>query len=539
MLLQQPGSRVSSPINHLSRAGLAGALLLGAIGIVSAGEVSITLEEVGAQRGIGSYAMAQPMGGGAAAADFDGDGDVDLFIPNEKLVPDQLYVNQGNGHFQESAAAVGLGSLVRSRTALWIDVDGDTDLDLIVAGDCQGSPSGPGMPQCNAGVPMMRLYRQQSGVFTDITVGSGLEQDSSNMEDGHHRGGMAAGDIDQDGDLDLYVATWYGSSRLYANDGTGHFTEITQSAGVDRPDAAQWQPVMFDVDGDGRIDIFVAVDFTDNFLFMNQGNGQFLEQAEVAGVNRDWNDMGVAVGDYDNDGDFDLYVTQVYGREPGEHNLLLRNDSTPGNPLFVDMAVSAGVDDTSWGWGATFFDADLDGDLDLAVTNGFVNLVDASKMFRNDLGGTFTDVSDQCGFNDTLWGSSLVAFDAEGDGWLDLLQTSKIHPQPGPLRLLHNATAPGRHYLTVVPRAASGNTHGIGAKVAINAGGLKQYRLLSAGISFLGQEPARAHFGLGDSNRIDEIKVSWPDGHETVRRSVVANAMLVIPADELMFGNFE
>jgi hypothetical protein len=506
---------------------------------VSAAEAAITLQEIGAQRGIGSYAMAQPMGSGAAAADFDGDGDVDLFIPNEKLVADQLYVNQGNGFFIERAADFGLNSLLRSRTALWLDVDGDRDLDLIVAGDCQGNSSAPGVPQCDPGFAMMRLYLQQGGTFVDATVGSGLEQDSGTMEDGHHRGGMAAGDIDGDGDLDLYVATWYGSSRLYRNDGGGHFTNISVSAGVDRPGKAQWQPVMFDVDGDGALDIFVAVDFTENYLFMNHGNNVFLERAEAAGVNRNWNDMGVAVGDYDNDGDFDMYVTQVYGREPGEHNLLLRNDSTVGNPQFVDVAVSAGVDNTNWGWGATFFDADLDGDLDLAVTNGFANVIDASKLFRNDSGGIFSDISDDSGFNDTLWGSSLITFDAEGDGRLDLLQTTKIHPQSGPLRLLHNSTAAGQHHLVVVPRAASGNTHAIGATVSVGVGSQTQHRLITAGISFMGQEPARAHFGLGSATRVDEIKVRWPDGHETSRRSVRADATVRIPADELQYANFE
>lgn len=186
---------------------------------MTAADAAITLQDIGAQRGIGSYAMAQPMGGGVAAADFDGDGDVDLFVPNEKLIPDQLYVNLGNGFFEERAAALGLASMLRSRTALWLDVDGDGDLDLVVAGDCQGNSQGTGNPQCDPGFAMMRLYRQQSGVFVDATLGSGLEQDSGTMEDGHHRGGMAAGDIDGDGDLDLYVATWNGRSRLFVNNG--------------------------------------------------------------------------------------------------------------------------------------------------------------------------------------------------------------------------------------------------------------------------------------------------------------------------------
>lgn len=505
-----------------------------------------TLTEVGAQRGVLPYAMARVMGGGLAASDVDQDGDVDFFVPNAEDVADQFYLNQGQGQFLEIAATSGLNDVRRSRSALWIDIDNDHDLDLVVAGDCFGEWAvEPGSVPCRANRPMVRLYRQEPDLrFVDATAGSGLAQDSGLFENGHHRAGLAAGDLDADGDIDLYTAHWYGPSKLYFNNGLGQFTDVSVAAGVHRPNTAQWQPIIFDVDGDGRQDIFVAVDFTENFLFMNQGNGSFAEMALQAGVAQTWNDMGVAVGDYDNDGDFDLYITHVHEQAPGERNVLLRNDSTPGQPAFTDVTLAAGVADTSWGWGTTFVDADLDGDLDIFATNGFSAsdgpqyLTDPSKAFRND-GGAFVDVSDAWGFNDTLWGSSLISLDLEGDGRPDLLQTTKIHPAPGPLRMLSNNLAVSGGSLRVVPRQRLGNTQAIGAIVSIRSGSQQQHRLLTAGISFLGQEPAEAHFGLGAQQRVDEIRIRWPNGGETIRRSVLAGSQIRIHDDELHYADFE
>lgn len=506
-----------------------------------------SLTEVGASRGIGLYRMAPPMGAGLAASDYDSDGDVDLFVPNAEDTADQLYVNAGTGHFADLAAPAGLASTMRARSALWMDIDGDRDLDLVVAGDCFGEWAlEPGSVTCRPGRALLRLYRQDAaGQFVDVTTGSGLEQDSSLTENGHHRGGLAAGDLDGDGDLDLYAAYWYGPSRLYFNDGTGHFDDVTVAAGVHRPGTAQWQPVIFDVDGDGLQDIFVAVDFTENYLYINQGNGQFVERAADAGVNQTWNDMGVAVGDEDNDGDFDLYVTQVYGHSPGERNLLLRNDSTPGHPAFTERSLAAGVADTSWGWGTTFVDIDLDGDLDLLATNGFGSNegaqypTDPSRAFRNDGNGSYSDVSTAWGFNDTLWGSGLIAFDADRDGRPDLAQTTKVHPAPGPLRLLLNGTQVAANALRIVPRSIGANSQAIGARVSIRVGNQWQHRLISAGLSFLSQEPAEAHFGLGSATRIDEVRINWPDGRTSTRMSVPANRTLQLLDDQLQVGDFE
>ncbi len=500
----------------------------------------------GANRGIGAYEQAQPMGSGVAASDFDQDGDVDLFVPTVEGQPNQLYVNNGQGHFAESAASHGLADTARARAALWFDMDGDRDLDLLVGSDCFGEwVLEPGLTVCRADRPMQKLYRQEQGQFVDVTATSGLGQDSGGFRNDEHRGGYAAADVDGDGDLDLYAAIWFGQSTFYLNQGNGTFVDATMSAGMQTPtQLAQWQPVFADFNRDGAQDLFIAVDFAENLLFINDGDGAFVDHADAAGVATIWNEMGVALGDYDNDGDPDVYSTNVWERSPGEHNVLFRNDSAGGVAAFGNPAMELGVGNTSWGWGTTFFDADLDGDLDLAATNGFGSsdgpqyTTDRSCFFRND-GNVFVEMAAAVGLDDNFWGSSLIAADLDTDGRPDLVQTTKVHPTPGPLRLMMNQGIGDEGWLRIQPKMLSGNTQAIGAEVSVRTGSSWQTRFIHAGISFLGQEPAEALFGLGDSDRVDELVIRWPNGSISQRLGTPANSRLELWDDQMMEGGFE
>ncbi|HRC85923.1 MAG TPA: ASPIC/UnbV domain-containing protein [Thermoanaerobaculia bacterium] len=211
---------------------------------------------------------------------------------------------------------------------------------------------------------------------------------------------------------------------------------------------------------------------------------------------------------------------------------------------FTEVAASLGVDNTGWGWGTTFLDADLDGDLDLAVTNGFSETGfehDASRFFQN--GGapawSFTDISDAIGFNDTLWGSSLVCFDLNHDGLPDLVQTTKVHPAPGPLRLLLGSGVTGRHWVRIVPRMPAPNHQAIGAVVRARVGATVQSRLVTAGISFMGQEPAESFFGLGTATRVDQVVVEWPDGKLTKRSNLLVDRAHAVDWHEIFADGFE
>lgn len=193
------------------------------------------------------------------------------------------------------------------------------------------------------------------------------------------------------------------------------------------------------------------------------------------------------------------------------------------------------MDDAGWGWGTTFLDADNDGDLDLAVTNGFFSNqwpADESRFFQNDGGSpvTFSDVSAAVGFNDTFWGSSLIALDFDRDGDLDLIQACA---DGGPLRLLENqrsGQALLNSYLVVQPRLSGANHWAIGSTVRVRVGSTWMSRALLAGSSLLGQEPAEAFFGLGTTSMVDEVVVEWPDGTTTTITDVAANQIIEVVA---------
>jgi hypothetical protein len=511
-------------------AGIAGRMLLVAAAARAAG--AQTFIDATGSAGIGPYSMADGMGGGASAADYDGDGDVDVFVPNGSGVADQLYRNEGDGTFTEIAAQVCLASTASSRAALWLDHDGDGDLDLLVAGDCWHS-----IEDC-AGGTSLRLYRHDDdGCFVDVTVAAGLHGQWF-IPDLTHAGGLAAGDLDGNGFLDVVIGGWEGELRVFMNGGEGSFTDATAAAGFARPIAHFWQPLIADFDGDRWMDLFVAVDFGPNLLFHNQHDATFAEVGAAAGVGHVMNDMGVAAGDVDGDGDVDLYVTNIFGVDGGapEHNLLYRNDGASGAPAFTDVAQAAGVDDGAWGWGTTFLDADRDGHLDIAATNGWTYppwSTDTSRLFRS-LGGdpvSFEDVSDEVGFDDPFYGSALLSLDYDRDGDLDLLQTCA---DAGAMRLLANQSAPtdGRHWLAVRPRMAGPNTHAIGAVVRVLAGGAMMTRVITAGTSFLGQEPAESFFGLGASTVAGAVSVEWPGGGTRTLANVAGDRVVTVWSDE-------
>ena len=500
-------------------------------------QAQLTFTEVGAARGIGPFEMEFGKGGGVAAADFDDDGDIDLYVPNVEGAADHLYRNLGNGHFEDIAVMAGLGSTARGRAALWFDYDGDHLLDLFIASDCSDQDA-----SCPA-TSSHRLYRQVSPAqFMDVTVAAGLSEDEV-TDTLQHRGGISAGDINNDGYLDLITGLWEGPAQVFRNNGNGTFTDIAAASGLDAL-SHYWQPLMHDWNGDGLLDIYYAIDFAENLMLINQGNLSFTDFAASSGSDSDWNDMGMTQGDYDNDGDMDLYITNITFVAPPRNNVLFRNDSTLPNLTFTRKSHEAGVANGFWGWGTTFLDADNDGDLDLAATNGFdqaPGISDPSRFFLN-VGGsplTFDEVSDAVGFNDTFWGSSLIAADTDRDGDLDMIQTcngsgDKTHE----LRLLENSPGNSNNYLVVKPRMSGTNHRAIGAIVRIEVGATQMMRVITAGTSFMGQEPAEAHFGVGAASTVDKVTIEWLGGGFTTEITEVA-ANQVLTLRTLFYDGFE
>lgn len=320
-------------------------------------------------------------GFGAAWADYDGDGDPDLYVVRS-LQSNLLYRNDGDG-FTEVASVVGVADDGDGSAAAWADVDGDGDLDLYVT---------------NFGQPN-RLYRNDGSRFSEIAAQAGVD-------DGGDGYGAAWADVEGDGDPDLYVAN-FGENRFYRNEG-GHFVEAAADAGLD-DDNSSVQPAWADYDGDGDLDLFLA-NSGPNRLFRNDG-GSFADASSDAGVEElglGGPSFGAAWGDFDNDRDLDLYVTYF-----GEGNRLYVNT----NGRFEESSSSFDVagPDTVDSRGAVWGDFDSDGDLDLFVSNAGVK----DNLYRNE-GGTFTDMADSFRVAGGANSRGVALADFNGDGGLDI-----------------------------------------------------------------------------------------------------------------------
>lgn len=320
------------------------------------------------------------MSGGAAAGDFDGDGWMDLYVTRINL-PNQLFRNKGDGTFEEVGATAGVDLHSYSSGCAWADIDNDGDQDLFVL----------------TFETRNYLYiNDGTGHFEDQAVPRGV--DLERFLGKHPSSSAAFGDVDNDGDLDLMATAWQLGAdqinnplnRLYLNDGQGNFTDVTNEAGIITPTAG-FSPAIADVDMDGWQDILLASDFKSSVLYRNLGNGVFADQTEAANVGTDENGMGSSVMDIDNDGDLDWFVSAIYDPTECEGvggcfwffsgNRLYLND---GQGHFEDGTDDWGVRDGGWGWGASGIDIENDGDLDLILANGMsFPLTDADDQFND------------------------------------------------------------------------------------------------------------------------------------------------------------
>jgi len=470
---------------------------------------------------------------GPAAADYDRDGDIDLFLPQAFGLPDELYQNNGDGTFTEVAASVGVAGLKESRCALWVDYDNDGWLDLFVFCD-PDAPPGQISNDIDPSTAGTLLYRNLGdGTFADMTANSGDLALHPNPIQQMVLGGVAAADINADGNVDIFLSCWNCQNALYENNGDGTFTERGVAAGVATPEYS-WAPMFIDIDRDDDMDLLVNVDFGPNALFLNDRNGNFLDAASVVGFGTAFNEMGMAIADYDHDDDLDVFSSNIEEPFPSsptltKYSVLLRNQTQNFIPAFTDQSATVGVRRTGWGWGCTWIDGANDTHLDLAVTNGWLQSttysVDQSCYFNNAGTFPFVEGGQAVGFSDTRIGRGLIAFDYDLDGDADLCETNSNDVA----HIFKNVTPNAGNWIEInLVGSAIGNPFAVGAEISVTAGGVTQRRLVSAGTSFLSQEPYRQHFGLGAASVVDQIAVRWPVGFETTYQNIAINRVATI-----------
>ena len=316
----------------------------------------------------------------------------------------------------------------------------------------------------------------------------------------------------------------HGGGFLWRNDGGGSFTDITTQAGLADLEYT-FTGNFSDIDGDADLDLLITGDFGTSKVFVNDGLGVFSES--TGSVLTDQAGMGTAVGDYDGDGDMDWFVSSIFAPEVGlDGNRLYQNN---GSGTFTDMGQSAGVHMGFWGWGSCFADFNNDGWLDLFHVNGWqlelqpLGLDDPSVLYLSNGDGTFTESSISAGLVDTGQGRGVVCFDADRDGDIDILVANN---GAGPRFYVNQLVE--SNYLGVVLRGPYPNTQGIGALITITPSiGGTQVREIRAGTNFSSQDPAEAHFGLGDATSVD-LSVRWPDGMVSNLTDVAARQLLVV-----------
>jgi hypothetical protein len=511
--------------------------------------------EVSREAGIDHVAVdPHRVAGGVAFFDYDGDGDDDLWLTGGRN-PDRLYRNRGDGTFDNVTEAAGLGILAGIPTVGVVtgDIDNDGDRDVFVT--------------TFEGYPNVLLRNEGDGTFTDVSTAAGV------VGPPVWSTAAAFGDYDLDGFLDLYVgnyATYDGlpydehltggiPNFLYRNRGDGTFEEVASRLGVDDPDGLALAVAFTDYDGDADVDIWVTNDFgylfEEDKLYRNDvAEGRFREVGEELGVDNEINGMGIAAGDFDEDGDLDYYITNMARNRLQENLQRGRGSEGEGRGRFVDVARAKGIDD-EWAtsWGAAFVDVDLDGHLDLLLSNGRVlpsynleymdhlqRLVQppAKRLWMGDGRGSFVEVGQEAGIADTSRGRGLAWADIDDDGDVDFAIAVLVLEEPTREHALvfRNEGHPGRNWLKVKLVGTVSNRDGFGSRIRVVGGGRSQIREIDGGSSYLSQNSSVAHFGLGSDAMADSVVVTWPGGRTEVATEVRANQTLTLVEGMLAAG---
>ena len=483
----------------------------------------------------GSRLFNEFLGSGGGFFDYDGDGDLDIYLVNgavqtgdgqDQTSHNVLYQNNGDNTFTDVTDKAGVGSRAYGTGAAVGDYDNDGDIDLYVT---------------NFGED--QLYRNNgNGTFTDVTTHAQINNPNWGTS-------CAFADMDNDGHLDLYVANYAAYApkddirceerrvhvycgphaypavhdTFYKNNGDGTFTDMSALYHPSDLIPQHGLGVTFgDYDADGDTDLYVANDQDPNFLFQNSGGGNFLEVALISGVcyndmGKEEAGMGTDFGDYDNDGWLDLTVSNYQT----ETNTVYHNhDGT----FFFDNTITSGVAEVTHGylgWGIKFFDYDNDGYQDIFVANGHlmdnitllekhVTYPQRNLLFRNLGDGRFANVmSETDGLALEKVSRGAAIGDYDNDGDLDILVTN-CNQRPD---LLQNVIGNQNNWIQIQVVGQKSNRSGIGAKIKVVTGTHAQYSEVQSGGSYLSFHDLRAHFGVGKAEQIDLLEIRWQSGH--------------------------
>tara|TARA_R110000850_G_scaffold277086_1_gene422430 strand:- start:169136 stop:170860 length:1725 start_codon:yes stop_codon:yes gene_type:complete len=458
-------------------------------GVVSS---QILFEEQASQLGADVIYGITALGGGISFFDYNQDGLDDITVTSEEGTNVFFLKNMG-GTF-EIDASISVENLQRTKQVLWVDINNNGHYDLHLTSDTGAS----------------RLYLNDGNLnFTDITDSSGLPLEN------HYTFGAAWGDIDNDGFLDLYLSNRSNgiADRLYRNNGDNTFTDVTQSAGLTSDAYESFCASFLDYNNDGFQDIYIAIDRFDtkNILYKNNGDGTFTDVSDISGTGLFMGAMSTTIGDYNQDGRLDIYVTNSYEDfipNTTVGNALLENN---GDGTFTNVADITGTTFNSVGWGAIFLDANNNTDTDIYVSGEFFdNPTYLPSAFYQNQGDNTYIIPENIGFEDDNKRSFANALgDVDNDGYPEMVVVNDYNE---PIFLWKNLSNQTNNWLKVKLTGTVSNRQGIGSWIEIAVNEEKQYNYTVLGEGYLGQNSAYEFFGIGESASIDYVKVTWLSG---------------------------
>ncbi len=447
---------------------------------------------------------------GVAFGDADGDGDPDLLVANTINYPEFLYRNDGDRFVQVMETAPSLAGGF-TEGVNWVDFDNDGDLDIFAV-----RTDGP-----NA------LYRNDGDWLF-------VEHDAGDLSSDHSTSSMACwADVDNDGWLDVFVVNRRGENdALYRNVGGRSFERLDDSV-VGRPGGDGRSCVLADLDNDGDPDLYVG-NFIDsstvpatrqrNYLYFNQGGFEFTEHLGSHVVESRERTYGVSAADADNDGDLDLFVTNI---GIGERNHLYLND---GSGTFEPHEAGLATPFDTPSKGHTWGDFDLDGDLDIAVANGTEGTEHiGNELFLNVGNATFLPLESGDFVTSRNISAGIASADIDSDGDLDLYVANWGGGDED--NVMYRNQSQGR-WLKLSLEGTDSNRMAVGSRVTIttrhDGRAHRQFRWLVSTTGYASQDDAVLHFGLGSAERVDELSVEWPSGRQDTFRDLAANRHLRI-----------
>jgi hypothetical protein len=472
--------------------------------------------DVAPQSGLDVHSLA----GGAVVDDFDNDGQLDVITSSMDLCePLHYFHNGGDGRFTEKTKEAGLADQLGGLNLVQADYNNDGCMDLLVLRGGWEFPLRPSLLRNNC-----------NGTFTDVTREAGLPSSIRTQT-------AAFADVDNDGNLDLFLPSEDGPSRLYRNTGHGTFEDVTRKTGID-VNAFVKAVAAGDYDNDGYVDFYLTNYEGNNFLLHNNHDLTFTEVAKDAGVQAPWRSFAAWFFDYDNDGWEDLFATSYYistdesvrtylGRPHNAETLKLYRNL--GNGHFRDVSAEVGLDKVWMPMAANFGDVNNDGYLDMYLGMGSPSFTSVMphELLLNLGGKSFVSATAASGTGELHKGHGIAFADLDRDGDEDIVAEvgGAIPADRHPLRLFEN---PGNDngWLNLRLIGSKSNRSAIGARVTLKAGGREIHRTVSSGGSF-GANPMELHVGIGGAPRVDEVSIWWPASNTRQRFTSVARNQFI------------